>query len=197
MSIRISKETAPATPPSDKAYLYLDTSDNIFKVKVDSGTIYSLNSSVISGTPANNQVMTAVSSTAIQGESNLTFDGTTLALTGYQTVSNGLDVSGGFLSIGSNLPTLTIASGVITATDSYHRIDTEGGAATDDLDTINGFSVGKLLVLCAADNTHDVVLKDGTGNLALAGDFTMDSTNDRIVLIGTGSTWIELCRSNN
>lgn len=94
---------------------------------------------------------------------------------------------------------LTIAGSVITATKSYHRIDTEADAAVDDLDTINGGADGMLLVLGMAWSTRTPTLKDGTGNLALAGDFALDNLRDRIVLqYDAGlSLWMELSRSNN
>lgn len=97
MAIRIAEETAPSTPPSGKASLYVDSSDSIPKIINDAGTVYSMAGATITGTPSNNQIMTATSATAIQGESNLTFDGTTLAVTGNITVSgtvDGVDVSG-------------------------------------------------------------------------------------------------------
>ncbi|HUX00311.1 MAG TPA: hypothetical protein VMY35_04960, partial [Phycisphaerae bacterium] len=50
---------------------------------------------------------------------------------------------------------LTIADGVVTATQGVHRIDTQDAAASDDLDTINGGSDGKWLLVRAehADRT--------------------------------------------
>jgi hypothetical protein len=42
-----------------------------------------------------------------------------------------------------------------------------------------------------------VVCKDGTGNLRLAGDFTLTNVQDTIVLLRVGSDWFELCRSDN
>ena len=94
---------------------------------------------------------------------------------------------------------LTIASGVITATDSVHRVDTEGFAATDDLDTINGGSDGYVLILRTAVNGRDVTLKDGTGNLYLAGDFTLSHTEDTITLRFDAllNGWVEVSRSDN
>lgn len=93
---------------------------------------------------------------------------------------------------------LTIASGTITATTSFHSVDTEADAATDDVDNISGGVGGDRLVLVAANDARDIVLKDATGNLRLAGgDFTMDSTADTIELIRSGSIWQELTRSNN
>ena len=92
---------------------------------------------------------------------------------------------------------LTIASGVVTATHSRHSIDTESAGATDDLDTINGGKEGDILIINASDSTHTVVVKDATGNISCAGDFSMDHADDRIGLIHNGTNWIELFRSSN
>ena len=96
-------------------------------------------------------------------------------------------------------PTRTIAAGSITITDySYYRIAAEAAAATDDLDTILGGSFeGQLLILSAANSTQDVVLKDMTGNLRLAADFTLTNAQDRISLMWDGAAWCELSRSDN
>lgn len=91
----------------------------------------------------------------------------------------------------------TIAAGVITVTGHFHLVDTEADAATDDLDTINGGTTGQVIVLKAADGARDVVLKDGTGNLNLNGDFTLDNAADTISLIYNGASWDELSRSDN
>lgn len=92
---------------------------------------------------------------------------------------------------------LTINGGSITATQTYHTVDTEGDAANDDLDTVAGGSEGDLLILRAENAGRTVTCKDGTGNLLLAGDFDLDDTADTIMLIYDGSNWLELSRSNN
>lgn len=106
----------------------------------------------------------------------------------------------GFTFLGDE-STLTIASGAITPTSGYHDVDTEGAAATDDLDTINepteGLADGAILVIKPSSSARTVVAKDGTGNLRLAGDFTMDDGTDMLTLIWTGTTWNELSRSAN
>lgn len=102
----------------------------------------------------------------------------------------------GFINHGS--PTeLTISAGVITATGSFHTVDTEADAATDDLDTINGGSEGDRLILMAANSARTIVLKDGTGNLALNADFPLDNGQDTLELVYAGTLWRELSRSNN
>lgn len=95
--------------------------------------------------------------------------------------------------------TLTISvGGVVTVTDGYHLIDTNAGGATDDLDTISGSVAGKLYLLRAVNGARDVVVKNGTGNIFLAGsDFTLDNTNDTILLFSNGTNLYEVARANN
>jgi hypothetical protein len=92
-----------------------------------------------------------------------------------------------------------IAAGAIAVGGySYYAVDTEASAATDDLTTITGGTfAGQRLVLRASNGSRDVVLKDATGNLRLAGDFTLTNGQDRIELEWDGATWIELSRSDN
>jgi len=89
--------------------------------------------------------------------------------------------------------------GAITITASRHTVETNGGAATDDLDTISGGRDGDLLTIVPVDATHTVVAKHGTGNLNLAGaaDFTMDEDDDFLKLELWGATWQEISRSEN
>ena len=93
---------------------------------------------------------------------------------------------------------LTISGGAVTAVSSYHSIDTESDAATDDLDTINGGSDGDLLILRAANSARTVVVKDGSFiQLAGGADCTLDHINDTLTLIKRSATWVELSRSDN
>lgn len=108
------------------------------------------------------------------------------------------NTSGRFIELG--LPTeLTISGGVITPSGSYHTVDTQSDAATDDLDTIsvNGINNGTLLVLRPASASRTVVVKDGTGNLRTAGDFSMDNSTDTITLVKDADVWREVSRSDN
>jgi len=104
----------------------------------------------------------------------------------------------GMINLGPS-PTLTIASGVITATKSYHKVDTEAAAATDNLDTINGGTDGDILILRTANIARDVTIKNGTGNLRTVGDFTLNYLEDRIMLQYDGDlgVWVEISRSDN
>jgi hypothetical protein len=97
--------------------------------------------------------------------------------------------------------TATIASGAITASGNYMVIDTEAAAASDDLTTISGVvngQHGSRLVLRAANSARTVVVKDGSGNIECAGDFSLDSEEDTITLIWDCELdkWLEVCRSD-
>jgi hypothetical protein len=94
---------------------------------------------------------------------------------------------------------LTITGTVASANKNLSRInvETEGAAATDDLDTISGGVSGDILILAAVNSARTVVCKDGTGNMALSGDFSLNNTEDRLVLMYEGTTWFELSRSDN
>lgn len=98
--------------------------------------------------------------------------------------ASGSDLISNFPSLGLKGPTeLTIAGGVISATRSYHTVDTEGDAASDDLDTINAAYDGQIVVIRPANTARTVVLKDGTGNLQLEADITLDSLATTATLI--------------
>ena len=101
------------------------------------------------------------------------------------------------LNFGDSPTDVVIASGVITASASFLSVDTEGSASTDDLVTINGGRAGQMLILRAANNSRTVVVKDNTGNLKLTADFSLDNGNDALVLIYSGSNWLEVSRADN
>jgi hypothetical protein len=98
--------------------------------------------------------------------------------------------------------TLTIATGAVTLPTrqavGFYYIDTEGAAASDDLDNLNGGATyGQIVILSAINSTRTVIVKDGTGNMRLAGDFSMDNADDKITLVWNGSAWFEMSRSDN
>ena len=121
------------------------------------------------------------------------------------TLDSNLTQVWGFLNIGNFVPsTVTIATGAITPDSSMCFVDTEAAAATDDLTTINApTSISgetcTILILRAISSARTVVVKDGTGNIQLAGDCTLDNTQDTLTLIwtGAGQGWLEIARSNN
>ena len=74
---------------------------------------------------------------------------------------------------------VTINAGVITPTRSYILIDSEGGAASDNLDTINGGMGGQIIFIRAAHAAHTIVVRHGVGNINCAnlGDINLDGIN--------------------
>lgn len=90
---------------------------------------------------------------------------------------------------------LTISSGAVTATQSFHSVDTEGDAADDDLDTINGGTDGDVLWLTPANDARDVWITPA-GNVdtpsgrkypiprGTAAGLIYDGTNWRLVYCG-------------
>lgn len=93
--------------------------------------------------------------------------------------------------------TQTIASGAITARSPNTLVDTEGAAATDDLDTINGGEEGITLSLRSVSSSRDTTVKNGTGNLTLGSDFTLSNTADLIQFVKRGSTWFKQFSADN
>jgi hypothetical protein len=81
--------------------------------------------------------------------------------------------------------TLTISGGVVTATNNLHQIDTEGAAASDTLDTINGGADGYVLVISLASASHAVILSHNTGNIDCVGgrSLLLDTENDLVILV--------------
>jgi len=101
---------------------------------------------------------------------------------------------------------LTIATGVVTLSNnsSSYVLDTEGNAATDDLDTINGGQDGTIIFIKSTADARNVVLKHATGNIwnpqnnnATTRDITLDVTTDFVMLrySSTVGYWIIVSRS--
>lgn len=104
-------------------------------------------------------------------------------------------------SLGTNVSTATIASGEITVPGTFRirfiTVDTQGSAATDDLDVINGGVEGDLLFLQAANDARSVVLKN-SASLPLGADFTMNITEDKTAMICTSTNvWERTATANN
>lgn len=90
---------------------------------------------------------------------------------------------------------LTIATGIVTLSNnsSSYVLDTEGAAATDDLDTINGGQDGQIIFVKSTNTARLVVLKNGTGNIKVesGGNITLSSITQRVALRydSTGAVW--------
>jgi hypothetical protein len=89
----------------------------------------------------------------------------------------------------------TIAAGVITiptqlrVTGLLVSVETQGGASSDDLDTISGSFNGQQITIRRETSGHNVVLKNGTGNLSIGGDITISAVDDFVTLCRRGNTW--------
>lgn len=137
-------------------------------------------------------------------------DGDT-ALPGSLSVMSNATVTGnhtisGFMILGGGGGAITIASGVVTPTRTRIALDTEGGAASDDLDTITATNIvdGTLLFLRTTSSSRDVVVRHlggGTGNIRLNGaaNYTLANTSSTIMLIydSSLSVWKQLSVSTN
>ena len=99
----------------------------------------------------------------------------------------------------------TISSGAINAYQDVLQVDTEGAAASDDLDYIYdasgtgvtaGLQHGQRQIIRALNGTHTVVVKNGTGNILTADghDIVLDENYKVVVLYWdkTKSSWIEV-----
>jgi len=79
---------------------------------------------------------------------------------------------------------LTITSGTIDVTNTYHTIATESGASTDDLDTINGGRDGMIVILRPRVDGETVFVKHDVGNILCQGsDINLTSTASNVTLI--------------
>jgi hypothetical protein len=98
-----------------------------------------------------------------------------------------------------------IAGGVISkdrvSNDMKIEVDTQGGAGTDDLDSIeiDGVVDNDVITLIGLDATHIVTVKDGTGNIFLADgtDFDTEGRTNTLVLryfSGGVPGWYEVSR---
>jgi len=103
---------------------------------------------------------------------------------------------------GAARETLTIASGLVTPTRAFVRVDTEGGAASDDLTNIDQTNTrdGATLCLTIDSSTRPVTVRHGAGGagqilLARSADFTIADTGTHVSLLRVGSTWVEVGRS--
>ena len=85
---------------------------------------------------------------------------------------------------------LEISGGVVTMLTNYRNyiLDTEGAAASDELDKFAGVEQGNRLLVRCKSASRPITLVHGT-YLRLRGgvNFTLNSVYDNVVLIGTGS----------
>lgn len=105
--------------------------------------------------------------------------------------------------IGGNIAfepsTLTLATDIIIPSRSYHLVDTEAAAASDNLVTITNtnMAANAILYLSAANTARTVVVKHGSGNIFLTGlqDMSLDDDIKLLALQRRGNSWFEIFRS--
>lgn len=126
------------------------------------------------------------------------YDGTVFRLSNVSDVGN-LTVNGKF----NTTPTTeTISSDAIPYSSAYMVLDTEGGASSDNLDTINGGVDGDIIRIRIADVNRKINIRDNDisgGNILLKNnvDVLLDQTYDYITFIyrSADGFWSEVSRS--
>ena len=86
---------------------------------------------------------------------------------------------------------LTISTGIVTATQGYHKIEVESGTS-DDLDTITagtGIAEGSVIIIRSKTIGHTIIVKNGTGNIKLQNDISLDTIYKHLILIYDGAYW--------
>lgn len=104
----------------------------------------------------------------------------------------------GVVNIGGAVSTKTIASGIITADTSFHRVAPETGTA-DTLTQINGGVQGDRLLLMVNSSANTITVQHGTGNIYLDGaaDKTLDNSRDKLELVYFNNEWQQVGFSSN
>lgn len=99
---------------------------------------------------------------------------------------------------------VTISGDSLAAPASnYLLVETEGGAASDNLATITapggGGGEGVTLILRAVNDAHTVVIKNGTGNIQCGADISLDNQYDTVTLIYDANLtkWLLLSKADN
>jgi len=151
--------------PSATQYVYMSVYQYVgrtLRSQLDDGTV---GTSMISN-GLNNRVLTAVDSSSINGEANLTFDGSTLTVTGDATITGDLTVQGD-----------TIENQVtnINVEDKFILLNSGSSTATDESGIIFGGSEG-------AANTGSALFWEGDfnsndGRIAIASGVAGSSTS--------------------
>jgi len=121
------------------------------------------------------------------------YDGTVFRLSNVSDVGN-LTVNGKFNTTATSA---TIASGAITYSSVYTKVDTEGGASSDNLHTINGGTIGDIVFISLINSSRVITLQHLVGNIALhpGKSVSFYDTQDFIALRYDGSRWVDFGRS--
>lgn len=101
-----------------------------------------------------------------------------------------IDGTDDYVRLIGSTESLSILSGSVGVQKNFAIIDTQSSAASDDLDTINGYGEGRILFVRQSDAARVVTMKHGTGNLTFWGgaDIVLSATKWTL-LIGTAAGW--------
>ena len=150
------------------------------------GNLYEvLGAGGVAGTIANNTLDQAYDEGGAGAGRTITADTGTVYIAGTDglQVDNTADIQE--LRVYDDTELTLDAAGAITRVQTYHSLDTFGGAATDDLVTINGGADGDILIIHPEDDARTIVIKHNTGNIWLIGlaDISLTDAEDHIMLI--------------
>ncbi|NMC84285.1 MAG: hypothetical protein GYA58_03265 [Anaerolineaceae bacterium] len=87
---------------------------------------------------------------------------------------------------------LTISSGSITPSQTYHTVDTQSDDAIDDLTTIDAGLDGQLLVIRPANDGRSVILRNGAGNIRCVGNVDIPLEFCILIYDATLEAWLAL-----
>ena len=169
-------------------------------------TLYTFPATAPSPDPTSTDVSSVIRFFAEHGDSNFRAE-LSVDSTGGVFITQGLF---GLTAL-SGPPTVTMDTDgditlVPTNTSVLQVAPSSTGAASENLNHIAPVQSGQILVLIPNEDAVDIVAIDGgstteSGFLHLAGNFTMNSALDRIVLLGhsdgVDQFWVELSRSDN
>ena len=134
---------------------------------------------------------------------NLTIDsaGGTVTIDDNATVSGKTTLTGPLIF--GPATELTISSGSITVTGSYHVVDTESDSDPDNLDKIEcaSYTVGQLLILRTANSSRDVQIRNDQHagqdyNIRLGSTETLNDKEDTIAFIWD-QEWLQVAGLHN
>ena len=142
--------------------------------------IASTDDNTIDTVSGNLELDSATGTTVIDDNCNING---TLAVNGKTTVT------GGPFCLGDGSEK-TISSGSITVTTSYHTVDTESDAGSDDLDKIEcaAYTTGQLLVLRTVHDDRDVQIRHNqhagqSYNIMCDANFTLNHNEDTVTFM--------------
>jgi hypothetical protein len=162
------------------SYLALDSSNNLILTSSGGFRNIFVSASILNYTnPGDNRIITSVNSDSVNGEANLTFNGSVLSVTGQVTASVG--VSASFMKA-SELTASTATVGEFFGTNILGTTITDGaatitagnisGVGTITTTNVSASNVGGTLTTAAQTNVTSLGTLSG---LAISGDLTVDT----------------------